>query len=350
MHRVTVVSAIFNIVKAGRTKVFLKNLESVHNQTYDDIEHIVVDGGSTDGTLKILEKYAKKGWIKYISEPDKGIYDAMNKGARMGTGDYVAFLNSDDYWFDKRGVEYSVRALLEQNADFSFAPSYTTQDDFPRHKCATSIGNFFMRMPFCHQTMFTRREVFLKLGAYDIENFRSAGDFHFIQRLILSGHKPAYVPHNFTAYSHGGFSAVDMETSNQECIKAMHMEFSKFYPEFTREDADRAFRTHTISEQFLRVMIPRIAPLISSQLLALPKDYIEVGKTESGEVKYDVKFNLYPYSYAISSADFAPGSSWKMYYRCAKLFGIPLFSRTDTTEESVVRILGIPVWTARSGK
>ena len=92
MHRVTVVSAIFNIVKAGRTKVFLKNLESVHNQTHDDIEHVVVDGGSTDGTLKILEKYAKKGWIRYISEPDKGIYDAMNKGARMGTGDYVAFL------------------------------------------------------------------------------------------------------------------------------------------------------------------------------------------------------------------------------------------------------------------
>ena len=119
---VTIVTITFNLSKAGREKYFRQCLESVHNQTYENIEHIVVDGASVDGTAELIKEYADKGWIKYISEPDKGIYEAMNKGVKMADGKYITFLNSDDYYNEKTGVEISVKALEESGADFSYAP------------------------------------------------------------------------------------------------------------------------------------------------------------------------------------------------------------------------------------
>jgi len=82
MPLVTIVTITFNLIKAGREKTFRQCLESVHNGTYKNVEHIVIDGASKDGTLDLIKEYANKGWVKYISEPDSGIYDAMNKGVR----------------------------------------------------------------------------------------------------------------------------------------------------------------------------------------------------------------------------------------------------------------------------
>ena len=339
MSKVTVISAIFNIVKAGRVEVFRKCLESVHNQTHKDIEHLVIDGGSADGTLEILKKYERKGWIKYVSEPDNGIYDAMNKGAGMATGDYIAFLNSDDYWFDKKGIERSVKELDAQQGDFSFAPSYTTLDDFPIQKCDTSLGNFFMRMPFCHQTMLTRRDVFLELGGFDTDNYRSAGDFHFILRLILSGHKPVYVPCNFTAYSHGGFSAVDMEASAKDCVKAIFTQFKLIDPAFTMADARKAFYGHAMSEEMVDKIMKRVDPQVALRIGELRQQ-----KDDKGNIRY----TLDDYTHALYESDFIRDTHWEVYSKEVSWFGLPVYSRKDTAADSQVSILGIPVWSKRS--
>ena len=93
LPKVTVVTATYNLIKDGREKFFRQCVESIHNQTYKNIEHLVIDGASKDGTIDLIKEYADKGWIKYVSEPDKGMCDAMNKGIKIATGEYVAILN-----------------------------------------------------------------------------------------------------------------------------------------------------------------------------------------------------------------------------------------------------------------
>ena len=188
-QKVTVVTITYNLLKAGREKTFRQCVESVHNQTYQNIEHIIIDGASNDGTLDMIKEYEEKGWIKCYSEPDKGIYDAMNKGIDKATGEYIAFLNSDDFWHDQRGVEESVKALVEKNADFSYAVcNYLGENDIPLGKQSPVMGSFYVKMPASHQTMFTKRSKMLDLGKFDLQ-YKSAGDYDFVLRLILSGAK-----------------------------------------------------------------------------------------------------------------------------------------------------------------
>ena len=117
---VTVITTTFNLVKNGRVDFFKQCVESVHSQDYQYIEHLVIDGASSDGSLEIIREYEQKGWLTCISEPDKGIYDAMNKGIRLAKGKYIAFLNSDDFWHDSHGVSESVKALEANQASMAY--------------------------------------------------------------------------------------------------------------------------------------------------------------------------------------------------------------------------------------
>ena len=96
--KVTVITATYNLIKNGREKSFRQCVESVHHQTYKNIEHLIIDGASTDGTLELIAEYEKKGWLRCVSEPDKGMADAMNKGIQKASGEYVIILISDDYY------------------------------------------------------------------------------------------------------------------------------------------------------------------------------------------------------------------------------------------------------------
>ncbi|WP_370526631.1 glycosyltransferase [Pedobacter sp. HDW13] len=99
MPKLTVITIVYNNVRDIE-----RTLKSVLNQTYKKIEYIVIDGASTDGTLQVVEQY-KNQVSKIVSEPDKGIYDAMNKGLAIATGDYVLFMNSGDELYDQHTVE-----------------------------------------------------------------------------------------------------------------------------------------------------------------------------------------------------------------------------------------------------
>ena len=230
--KVSVVTITYNLLKAEREKTFRQCVESVHNQTYQNIEHIVIDGASNDGTLDMIKEYEEKGWVKCYSEPDKGIYDAMNKGIDKATGEYIAFLNSDDFWHDQRGVEESVKALVEKNADFSYAPcNFLDSKEKIKYVDNPQIGIFYFKMPFCHQTMFTKREKMLALGKFDLK-YKSAGDYDFIIRLILSGAKGVEVPLNFTSFRLNGFSGTQNNISVEETHAIYKALFTKYgFPE-----------------------------------------------------------------------------------------------------------------------
>lgn len=207
---VSVITVCYNLINNGRADFFKQCAESVHQQNYSHIEHLVIDGGSQDGTVELLETYAQKGWLRYISEPDKGIYDAMNKGIREAQGKYVAFLNSDDYWHHPDGVAASVAALESHGAAFSYAPRNIVKESGEfLYRENPGIGTFAELMPFCHQTMFTRKDILLEHHGFDDKTYRSAADYDLIMRILLSGKPCIYVPLNFTSFRRGGFSAAE---------------------------------------------------------------------------------------------------------------------------------------------
>ena len=119
--KITVVTVCYNA-----ESVLKKTFNSVLNQEYGDYEYVVIDGNSTDNTVNIIKEYKRKFEkrdieFRYISEPDKGIYDAMNKGILKANGKYVSILNSDDFFHNPEGIAISVKLLEDNEADYSYA-------------------------------------------------------------------------------------------------------------------------------------------------------------------------------------------------------------------------------------
>lgn len=241
---VTVVTVTYNLIKSGRKEYFRQCVESVHSQSYENIEHLIIDGGSNDGSVELIKEYADKGWIKYISEPDDGIYFALNKGIKMAKGKYIVFLHSDDYFHDKHGVEESVKVLEESGADFSYAPARIEKEDgtflegdHPYFNPA--ISKVFFSMPFCHQTMFTKRDVIIKEDMFNTK-FKSAGDYDLILRLCLKKYKSAYVRNEFATFRLGGFSSLDTKLSHDEVSQIYFDNFEKLLP-IKKKECDYIF-------------------------------------------------------------------------------------------------------------
>jgi glycosyltransferase involved in cell wall biosynthesis len=226
--KITIITVTRNLIHAGRKVVFQKSVESVHNQSYENIEHIVIDGASTDGTLDLIKGYADKGWLTYYSEKDNGIYNAMNKGIDKSTGDFINFLNSDDFFNNTEGIKLSVKYLLETNADFSFAKcTFINSQEECLGIYNPVIESFLFRMPFCHQTMLIKKETIIRLDKFD-ENFNSAADFDFVLRLCLSGTNFIEVPLNFVSFRLAGISYLNQEQSISEYAKSCIKNLTKF--------------------------------------------------------------------------------------------------------------------------
>ena len=128
--RITIITTTFNSGKTIRDTV-----ESVFRQTYKDIEYLIIDGASKDATLDIIKEYEPKfgGRMRYISEPDRGIYDAMNKGLRMATGDVVGFLNSDDFYTSPAVLERVVQDFSKNEIDAVYGDVHYINPDNPKH-------------------------------------------------------------------------------------------------------------------------------------------------------------------------------------------------------------------------
>lgn len=160
------------------------SIESVTRQSYKNIEHILIDGGSTDNTISIIEEYRDK--IDYfISEADNGISDAMNKGVRAATGDYILFLHSDDYLVDNKALE-RVAPLLMKRHDICIFPIYLAYND---KICMSQPKKFNWRVNFkgiCHQGVFCSRDLFERIGDFS-STYKICMDYDFFLRAYRSG-------------------------------------------------------------------------------------------------------------------------------------------------------------------
>jgi glycosyltransferase involved in cell wall biosynthesis len=165
-------------------------LSSVHNQDYSPVEHIVVDGGSTDQTLDVLRSYEGTYGIRWLSEPDRGMYEAVNKGVRLARGDILAYLNADDAWF-----RWTVRAAVER---LTMTPApLVVYGDAVHEDAATGESRLVFYPPFdeaylrrtgflCQPTVFWRRELVERIGEFD-ESYSHVADCDYWLRAASAG-------------------------------------------------------------------------------------------------------------------------------------------------------------------
>ena len=179
-----------SIITVVRNNVATINdaINSVIGQTYKNIEYIVVDGASTDGTVSVVQSYTNK-IDKFITEKDHGLYDAMNKGITLATGDIIGILNSDDMYFDKNVIESIVNTFREKKTDSVFGDLHyvdkNNTDKVMRYWKTSNFkpGSFVKGWHPPHPSFFVKKEVYEKYGLYDLELSISA-DFDLMLRLL----------------------------------------------------------------------------------------------------------------------------------------------------------------------
>lgn len=204
-------------------------IESVLKQSYQDIEYIVVDGGSTDGTMDIVKEYEPRfnGHLRYVSEPDHGIYDAMNKGIRMAKGDIVGIINSDDYYTTNDVLETVACEINDYDAiyaDIHFVRP-NAQDKVARYYSSAMFHPFWLRFGFmpAHPSFYVRRDIYNKVGLYSLD-YKIASDFDMMVRMFYKHRiKARYIKKDFVTMLTGGASTKNVRNRlliTREDVKA----------------------------------------------------------------------------------------------------------------------------------
>jgi len=166
-------------------------MESVLHQTYPDVEYLVVDGGSTDGTVDIIKSFDQvfKGRLRWISEPDTGLYDALNKGIRMSTGDIVGLLHADDFFAAPDILARVADAFLDDTVDGIFGDVRFVRDpDLSRtirYYSSRRFAPWMLRFGFmpAHPSFYARRDVFERIGNYRTD-YRISADYELLIRFF----------------------------------------------------------------------------------------------------------------------------------------------------------------------
>lgn len=236
-------------------------IKSVLEQTYKDIEYLIIDGNSDDNTVSIINKYKDK--IDYfISEPDNGIYDAMNKGINAASGEILYFLNADDVFYDKYVVENVVK-VFQQNKNIELIygtiirkNSITNETLVKTHKKISKSS--FISGSICQQGIFFRADNFEKYGLFD-DTYRIVGDYEWELRTFYKYNiKRKYYPGVLAIFSDGGISGSD----NSPQLYEERRKVIKIY--FTKLDIYK-FRFVSLIKKILRKII---------SLTPLFRDYI----------------------------------------------------------------------------
>ncbi|WP_321480239.1 glycosyltransferase family 2 protein [uncultured Bacteroides sp.] len=204
-------------------------IDSVLQQKYEDIEYILVDGLSKDKTIDIIKEYEPKfnGKMRWISEKDNGLYDAMNKGFEMATGDIIGIINSDDVLSDSEAISKVVSYFNKYNTDCIYADLYYVSqynlNNIIRHWRTGFPRKFAKGWHPAHPTFYVKKEVYRKYGTFDL-NYKLAADFELMLRLIEKHHiSLTYLPEPLVRMRLGGATSKNLNNilkGNMECLRA----------------------------------------------------------------------------------------------------------------------------------
>lgn len=243
-NKISIITASF------RSESTIKDtLDSVNIQTYPFIDHIIIDGASKDGTLDLVKNHGKRV-VHITSEPDKGIFDAYNKGLAIADGEIIGILNSDDFYAAPDVIEHVMRAFEDPSVEAVYADLvYVDKDDtskIVRHWKSRPYRPGDFKRGFCpaHPTLFLRRSVYASTGGFD-PGFRFAGDYEYMLRAFHTrGVKSVYLPEIVARMRTGGATGGSLpfiKKQNMEILRALDSQgVSIFKPAFfARKLVDR---------------------------------------------------------------------------------------------------------------
>ncbi len=203
-------------------------IDSVLTQDYPDFEYLIIDGGSTDGTLDILKSYGER--VNWISEKDKGLYDAMNKGIARAKGQFIGMLNADDFYPHPSVLSHVAAQLSDSGAQTLFGDLVYVKADVPEEMARYYPGKGFRPQWYLqgnmppHPTFFVEKELYQRFGGFDLQ-FKIVADFDFMARLHLANRISwTYLPEVMVHMRLGGASTSGIKstiTINREMQKAV---------------------------------------------------------------------------------------------------------------------------------
>ncbi|QBN19599.1 glycosyltransferase family 2 protein [Flavobacterium nackdongense] len=219
--RVTIITVCYN-----RKATIGKAIKSVLEQNYDDIEYIIVDGNSTDGTKEIIESYGNR-ISQFISEPDKGMYDAINKGLKLATGDVIGLMHSDDEFYDVNAVRKIVaRFQYDSSLEGVYGDGVYVSNDSSERLIRNRIGGIFSLkkvkkgwLPL-HPTVYLKKSVIDKYGVYNLD-FKIASDTEFLLRYLYKYKiKMSYINSYIVKMRMGG-----MSTNLKQALEVLYEDY-----------------------------------------------------------------------------------------------------------------------------
>jgi glycosyltransferase involved in cell wall biosynthesis len=250
--KISVITVCFNA-----ENTIEKTIRSVCSQTYSNIEYIIIDGASTDKTLEIVNKYSSK-ISKIVSEKDKGIYDAMNKGISLATGNIVYFLNADDYLCDDNVLSNIAQAFIEDSSR-TVVYGNGLPEEVPEHIAPflkkefqfKSIDDFTYRT-ICHQLVFAKRSLFNDVGSFDCQ-YKYSADYDWLIRAFK--YKPSgffYLDRNIARYCYVGRSFQYDALTRQENTRIRFKYFlsPRYIWYFIRYDLIRGLKKRILNEKW----------------------------------------------------------------------------------------------------
>lgn len=221
--KVSIITVCFNSEKTIRDTI-----ESVLSQDYSIIEYIIIDGGSTDQTMSIVKEYEGKVSI-IVSEQDRGIYDAMNKGISLASGEIIGMLNSDDIYINQHAVSDLIKKMLSEGADSVFADLVIVEPDNLNKVLRYYDSSYFSPGKFrfgwmpAHPTFFVKKFLYDKVGQYSLE-YRISADYEMLIRLLwVQRASYAYLNKPVVRMRYGGISTSGFSRNwllNKEIIRA----------------------------------------------------------------------------------------------------------------------------------
>lgn len=219
MYKLSVITVTYNAADTLE-----RTLRSVQGQSYGEIEHVIVDGQSKDGTVALIEQFANEG-TNWVSEPDKGLYDAMNKAAARATGDYLCFLNAGDTFYSDTTVEEMMRSIPKGTVpDIIYGQTAIVDNEgeflHMRRLEAPQVLNwksFKQGMLVCHQAFIVRRTLF---EPYDL-GYRFSADFDWAVKLMKRAQVMHYTGLTLINYLNEGLTTANRKASLKERYRIM---------------------------------------------------------------------------------------------------------------------------------
>ena len=229
LPKVSVITTTYN--DAGNLE---RIMDQVARQDYENLEYIIVDGGSTDGTMELIHQMEKRlpGQVRYLSEPDQGIYDALNKGIRLATGEIVGCCF--DRYADEHVIRRMVQAVEEEGTDGVHGDLYYMDGERIVRKWHQGQGSIRTGWLPGHPTLYLRREVYDQFGLYRTD-YRIAADYEFMVRILYRKQvRLSYLPEILIYMSHGGTSTNSLSAYLQSlaeghrALRENHVPFAWF--------------------------------------------------------------------------------------------------------------------------